>query len=437
MRSSAGMPLPMRLLLHFAPVALLCFCCLILIVCDLIFPGKPRANIAEEDPIDPREFIKIEFDEGRSKDKKEYTDSMTFAVHQLLPEIKKLNWYDNGFGNSTVVKIDGADKTFGNYPNHGQWSGDSKKGGIDVLDSKGKKKGKKRVFAFDGGIEVTQIVTIEPGEPIEVSPGEYKRLLNTCLVRYTIYNRDSKSHVVGLRILLDTCIGENDGVPFVLPGVKEVVDTKRDFPKDGPIPDFVEVVERDSLRDPGTVVHLNLRLGEKFEMPSRFLLTQYPRAAGGVDPQSVQKWEVPVANMAGDSCVVIYWDPRELKAGQKRELAFTYGLGSVSLNANKLSVSVGGATHVGGELTVVALVSDRDAKTATLELPKGLELIDAKTKTQTIEPMRPDAKGFVRPSPVTWRVRALSDGKHNVEVTTSNGLKQVRRVTITPKSLFN
>jgi hypothetical protein len=34
-------------------------------------------------------------------------------------------------------------------------------------------------------------------------------------------------------------------------------------------------------------------------------------------------------------------------------------------------------------------------------------------------------------------VRALSDGKHNVEVTTSNGLKQVRRVTITPKSLFN
>ena len=46
------------------------------------------------------------------------------------------------------------------------------------------------------------------------APKGYKRLLNTCLVRYKIHNKDPKrTHSVGLRVLMDTCIGLNDGVP--------------------------------------------------------------------------------------------------------------------------------------------------------------------------------------------------------------------------------
>ena len=50
-------------------------------------------------------------------------------------------------------------------------------------------------------------------------PGEQSRRLDTCLVRYVIENTDVRSHRVGLRFMLDTFIGANDGVPFTIPGV--------------------------------------------------------------------------------------------------------------------------------------------------------------------------------------------------------------------------
>src|SRR5205823_1790369 len=125
-------------------------------------------------------FIKLMFDEGRPSD--DYSDSMKFAVHKLDPDNKgaesvKLNWYINGLGNSTVAKIDGDDRAFGFAPDHGKWALGSEKG-----KDTGKYGGKTRTFEFSNGIFITQTVTIEPSEPIEVAPKEYKRLLNTCLV---------------------------------------------------------------------------------------------------------------------------------------------------------------------------------------------------------------------------------------------------------------
>ena len=71
----------------------------------------------------------------------------------------------------------------------------------------------------------------------------------------------------------------------------------------------------------------------------------------------------------------------------------------------------------------------------TIDLPKVLELID---KGAT-EPISGDAlkAGVVQPSPVTWRIRAVEDGKHDVTVKTDSGLKQSRTSLITKTSLFN
>jgi hypothetical protein len=91
---------------------------------------------------------------------------------------------------------------------------------------------------------------------------------------------------------------------------------------------------------------------------------------------------------------------------------------------------------VNGELTVLALISDRDAKFATLDLPPGLKLLDGTLK-QKITHMRPELNKQPRPSPVTWRVRADREGKHSITVSTDTGALQSRRVTITAKSLFN
>jgi hypothetical protein len=229
---------------------------------------------------------------------------------------------------------------------------------------------------------------------------------------------------------MDTYINDRDDVPFTLPGVKELVSTYKDFPTPAEVPDFVQVLEKPNLTDPGIVMQLNLRVSKDLEPPSRFLLTRYPG-------KKFYKWNVPIEDFKDDSCVALYWEPRTLKKGAVREVGFTYGVGNLAATSNKLAVTVGGAMQVGGELTVVALVADSAAKKATLNLKEGLELIDPKKKTQDVPATRADETGQVRPSPVTWRVRASDAGRHEVSVNTDNGLSQARRVTITLKSLFN
>lgn len=430
-----GMPLVVRLILHFVPLGLLTFTCLILIVCDIFFPGTTKSGAGGNVDLDPVDKdnpqVKLVFDEGRVTGP-DYNDTMMFAVHRVFPDKKtiKLNWYENGKGNSTVIKIDGQDKTFGFTPDDGIWAPGNEKG-----KKVGQYGGMERTFDIKG-VYITQSVTIEPGDA-EETEGKFKRPLNTCLVRYKIHNRDSKNlHSVGIRVLMDTCIGRRDDVPFLLPGVKELVTTNKEF-KGSQVPDFIQVVENPTDMDnPGTVLQLNLRVGDKgqYEMPSRFLMTRYP-LKNNPDLKVLRKWEVPLADMDDDSCVVIYWDVKDLGPNDKREVAFTYGLGDRTKGANLISLTVGGAKHVNGEMSVVALISDRDAKTVTLDLPDGLRLVDPKTKTQTID--RPREKdGRVVPTPVTWRVIASKEGRHNVTATTDTNKSQSRRVTITTKSLF-
>lgn len=383
--------------------------------------------------VDARPHVKVVFDEGTFA--VDYSDSMSFGVHKIDQDglnAVKLNWYENGLGNSNVVKIDGKENIFGQEL-YGYWKP------VGPAKATGRFGGKTRTFVFKlSQVYVTQTVTVEPGDFLATGPDVSKRPLNVCLARYKIRNDDRKTHSVGLRILLDTCIGLNDGVPFTIPGVSELVSTAMDF--EGPkVPDFVQVLERPDLKDPGIIVHLNMRISDRLERPNRFLLTRYPQA----NKRDLHRWEIPKVDFRDDSCVVMYWDERDLKPNEVREVAFTYGLGSLTLTpvdkkrdrGGQLALTVGGAMYLRGELTIVALVADPSAKTATLKLPAGLELLEGPLTKPVVS--RPGPDGKYRPVPVTWRARALSDGLKNITVTTDSKLTETRRVTITAKSLFN
>src|SRR5262249_54982190 len=155
----------------------------------------------------------------------------------------------------------------------------------------------------------------------EVSPGVYHRLLDTALVRYTLENKDTRPHELGIRVMIDTLIGGNDGVPFTVPGVPGLVDTFRDFPTPESVPDFIQALEVSDLKNPGTVAQMNFKVGGKLEPPTRVSLTHWPQ----VSPF----WEVPVVPIREDSAVVMYWKEREVKPGDRREVGFSYGLGDI------------------------------------------------------------------------------------------------------------
>jgi hypothetical protein len=388
--------------------------------------------------------------------------SMRFGLEMLMEkdpaqpgQFKRLTFKPEGLTNNTVLKLDGEEHIFGEKPfkrkSDGkyaeEWPGQWKKGARDLpIDHPEGERidGKKSVWVYD---QEKVVIT----QTVQIIRGPQSRLLDTCLVRYLIENQDNEPHSVGLRFLLDTYIGSNDGVPFLIPGKKKLISDMMDFPNDGPIPDFIQALEHEDLEKPGTIAQVQLKLGSGAEPPSRVTLGAWPNPIlGRLDRRCQQEktgWEVPVlpihsmeeANPPGkaDSAVTIYWDPKVIKPGKSREVGFTYGLGNVASKegGGKLALTAGGSFKKGDEFTLTAYVSKpTPGQTVELTLPEGLERVGGDQK-QTVPPVPPGAAS--RNSPVTWKIKGAKEGTHTIKVQSSNGAKQTLRVIIRTKGLFD
>src|SRR5262249_53229438 len=138
-------------------------------------------------------------------------------------KLKKLTFDELGRSGNVCIKLDGKEYLFGhNRQGHkpGEWERAPEPLGKDEHNED--RIGERCVWLLDDKkIAITQ--------QVEVITGAQTRLKDTCLVRYTIANRDSRLREVGLRYLLDTYIGANDGVPFTIPGDKKLCDTMLTF----------------------------------------------------------------------------------------------------------------------------------------------------------------------------------------------------------------
>ncbi len=283
-------------------------------------------------------------------------------------------------------------------------------------------------------------------QKVEVVQGVSSRLLDTCLVRYRIVNDDSAFHLVGLRVMLNTFLGSRGGGPFAVPGDPNLCGT--DWASDGPaVPDFLQAMEKDDLKNPGSVVHLGLRLGDEVEPPSRMTLGAWPdrRLRDVADaPHALGErtlWDVPVRSMKlldpPNAAVVLYWDEKRLEPKAVREVGFTYGLGTLAAGEGKgqLAVTAGGSFAPGGAFTVLAYVREPAAgQTVALELPEGLSLSAGSRERQEVEPVSAE----VRFRPVAWRVKAANAEKHYVlKVVSSTGVSQSLTVFVKKRPRFD
>jgi hypothetical protein len=378
----------------------------------------------------------------------------------ILAGKKKLTFDERGASNNACLKIDGKELILGNAltgekdpttgnlkPLRGRWLKDKQD---RVLTPLGKTKdgrkrdGYKAVFLFeDSKIQVTQTVEVVPNpEPRRVKDkdGSIKemRLLDTVLVKYEIENKDTRSHQVGLRFLLDTFIGTNDGVPFTIPGVNALCDSKREFI--GDIPDYIEALEYKDVKRPGTVANIAFRF-PGLETPGRVTLGVWPKTAINKILQDEKsplvaraqhtEWEVPFLTMQAvkppDSAVTMYWNPKELAPGKKkkRTVGFAYGLGNFA-GGGRIGLSTSKFIRASDTFTVTALISNpKPGETVTLTLPEGLELKEGE-KTQDV----PRASGKSNNSPVTWKVIANKTGQYRIRVKSSNGDKKSKAVPV-------
>jgi hypothetical protein len=267
--------------------------------------------------------------------------------------------------------------------------------------------------------EIDKVIITQEVEVVATlsKPGQ-KRRRDSAMVRYFIENKDTRPHKVGMRIFMDVFIVNNDGALFAAPNqpgkILDGVELKGDK-----VPNYLQFLQQPDLKNPGFVAHMTCNFGKAFEMPDRIVLT----TLGAM----IDQWNLAVMQAGGDSAMGVYWEPREVKAGTKRQWAYAFGQGiaPIAEGEGPVAIVLGGSFEPGKLFTIAAQVQDpAPGQSLTLELPAGMELVEGKERQPV--PIMDDQGNTM----VLWKARVLNTGQFNVRVHSSTGVSSTKIVTI-------
>lgn len=280
------------------------------------------------------------------------------------------------------------------------------------------RQGFQAVFMQDD-LRITLTAELTPTKP---TAGNKKREMGALLMRYLVENVGKQPRKFGLKAYMDVYIITNDGALFAAPTFPNKILDGIEL-KDKTLPDYVQCLEQPDLKNPGYVAHLTLDLGSSLEKASRVVLSRH--GAGGFNA-----WEMPAVQAMGDSALAVYFEPKEIKPGGKREFGYAYGKGVAIApeSEGRVEMRLGGLFAPGKLFTITAQVHDPIAGQAlTLELPKGVSLIDGRE-------IQPVPQPFADPpqSQVEWKCRVQEFGRFPIRLRSSNGVTQTKIVTVAP-----
>jgi hypothetical protein len=215
-------------------------------------------------------------------------------------------------------------------------------------------------------------------------------------------------------------IVNNDGALFAAPTMPGKVLDGVEL-KDKTLPDYVQCLQQPNLKAPGQMAHLTLNLGSGIEKADRVVLSRH--GAG-----NLSGWDMPAVRAGGDSGLAVYFEPRELKPGGRREFGYAYGPGLAvpPENEGRVEVKLDGFFEPGKEFTVTARVHDPvPAQRLILELPEGIELVEGRE----IQPV-PEALTSTPLSIVQWRCSVRALGRHRLRLRSSTGVTQTKILTV-------
>jgi hypothetical protein len=336
----------------------------------------------------------------------------------------------SGLNNNTRIKIDGFDYRFGYETPNTRWYKD-KDGKLWKAVKEGERKW---VSIMEWKNEKLRIK-----QSVEIVVGEQTYLYDTALVKYAVENVDGKPHTVGLRLMLDTYIGGNDGVPFLVPPsatapAGQLLDTMAVFEKEK-VPPFLRALESaDPNEKNATVAELGLKLNG-LEPLSKVVLCRWPKEQGG--SQAAWDWKYEAMNADAqnpDSCVVMYWDSMNVKGAEKRTLGFTYGLGHIADGVDKVPMRLlaGGPTRTGRSFTITIYVKGAAGEKVVLKMPEGMTLAEGQKAEQVFEKQKGSEL-----AQVSWRVQAAKPGKYTVVAALSTGRETKLDVHVRENSIFD
>jgi hypothetical protein len=329
--------------------------------------------------------------------------------------VKKLTYSQTGATNNTIVRINGKD----------MWLHRTKNSPFKVADPD-------KLNEVKGEIGLTWTSSWEVTNPradvvqeVGVRRGDQTGRFDTVVVRYILKNQSKASQRFGLRFMLDTFIGTNDGVPFTIPEQANLCTTQM-VARKRQIPDYVQALERPDIKKPGTIAHLGVKVSGHYgymQPPDMLQITHWP----GEDAV----WNLGNFNFGDDSAVGLFWDEAVVKPGEARTVGFTYGLANVVSGGSggKMGLTTGGVFRVDGEFVLTAyLDTSLKRATATLTLPDGLKLSPGPPARQVVAMRANDPYGKC-----AWRIRCEKAGTFELTVDLGDGLVEKAKVRIREK----
>jgi hypothetical protein len=227
-----------------------------------------------------------------------------------------------------------------------------------------------------------RVADIEITQELTFARSPTTRVKDAALISYRIANRGSAPHTIGLRVVLDTMLGSNDGAPLRAAG--RAISTATQL-AGADLPDYWQAF--DSLAQPAVISQGTIR-APGLTPPDRLEMVDWGTLADS-------PWEFTFPTGADftrkgedvqDTAVALYWNPAPLAPGQSRTYATMYGVGGVSLSPAQLALGLTAPAEVDFQydeekpFSVVGYLENsggfasRGTKLA-LELSEGLKLV--------------------------------------------------------------
>ncbi|MFW6238401.1 MAG: hypothetical protein ACOC5A_04120 [Halanaerobiales bacterium] len=170
-------------------------------------------------------------------------------------------------------------------------------------------------------------------------------LNDSVLIEYTIENDSDSDRELGLRMMLDTMLGQNDGAPFRV-GEEEIT-TDTMFPEED-LPDFWQAF--DSVSSPQVTSQGTLR-GPGVTPPDKVYFADWgslAETAWDGDSFAFNPGEefMRKGEYETDSAIAMHWSPRDLAPGEKVSFSTRYGLGGIEIVPGLLSLGVSSPAEV-------------------------------------------------------------------------------------------
>lgn len=226
---------------------------------------------------------------------------------------------------------------------------------------------------------------------------------DTASIRYCITNQGSVAQDVGLRIVLDTMLGNNDGAPFRVRDMAIVSDSLFSGEE---IPAFVQAF--DDLINPAVMAQANLA-GPEVTKPSRVYFTNWGSLADGLWDFNFQLERdfTREGEFDLDSAMAIYWDEQSLAPGESRNFVTHYGLSGISIAEGYLSLGLSTVNKIAANslpFDIVGYIQNTGdgiahEVSAKLILPEGLRYSSSSEAEVIVGKMAPGES-----SQVVWKV---------------------------------